>query len=82
MPEDAIQAINNLAEAINNYTKEIRRQDPNRLLTITEVAQEYNTNEQTVAKKIFNNPKVVTNRLNMNKVIKNTELWKYFDREN
>ena len=82
MSEETIKAINNLAEAINNYTKEMRRQDPNRLLTIAEVAEEYSTNEQTVAKKIFNNPNVITNRLNMNKVIKNTELWKYFDREN
>lgn len=81
MSEEMINAMNNLADAINNYTEEIRKQNPNRLLTIEEVAKEYKTNERTVANKIFSNPNVVVNRLNMNKVIQNKELWKYFETE-
>ena len=73
------EAMNNLAEAINNYTNEIRKNNPNRLLSVKDVAEEYGINERTVYKRIFNNPSVVTHRLSNEKVIKNAELWKYFD---
>ena len=55
MSEEAIKAMNNLAEAINNYTNEIKRQDPNRLLDKEDVAKEYDMHERTVYNKIFNN---------------------------
>ncbi len=79
MSNEGIQAMNNLAEAINNYTNEIKKQNPNRLLSIKEVANEYGIHERTVADKIFNDPKVITNRISMERKIKNSELWKFFD---
>lgn len=79
MSEEAINAMNNLAEAINNYTNEIRRQDPNRLLDKEDVAKEYDMHERTVYNKIFNNPDVVVNRISKKIKIKNSELWKFFE---
>lgn len=79
MSEEAINAMNNLAEAINNYTNEIKRQDPNRLLDKEDVAKEYDMHERTVYNKIFNNPDVVVNRTSKKIKIKNSELWKFFE---
>jgi len=79
MQEREIEAIENLAKAINGYTEEMKKQNPNRLLSIKEVAEEYGINERTVGRRIFNNPQVVTNRITKEKKIKNSELWKFFD---
>lgn len=79
MTEEALYAINNLANAIIYYTNEIKRQDPNRLLTVKDVAKEYGINERSVYSKIFNNPNVITKRISSSITIKNSELWKFFE---
>lgn len=78
MSEETIEAIKRLANAIEEYTNEIKKQNPNRLLSVKEVKKEYGINERTVYK-IFNSPDVITNRVSKAKKIKNSELWKFFN---
>lgn len=40
MSEEAIEAMNKLANAIEGFTSEIKKQNPNRMLTAKEVAEE------------------------------------------
>lgn len=75
MSEDAI---NNLADAIKKYTNEIKRQDPNRLLSAEDIRKEYKIGENQIYK-IFNNPHVAVQKFTKPAKILKSELDKFFE---
>lgn len=78
MSDEGIIAMNNLAEAINNYTNELKRQDPNRLLSAVDIQNEFGIGENQIYK-IFNDPSVPVQKFTRPAKVRNADLNKYFE---
>ena len=78
MSQESIQAMNNLAEAINNYTTEIKKQDLDRMMSAEDIRIEYGIGENQIYK-IFNNPNVAVQKFTRPAKIKRSELIKFFE---
>lgn len=78
MTEEAIKAINNLANAINNFTELKIKQDPNRMLTADDIRKEYKIGENQIYK-IFNNPDVAVQKFTKPAKIRYADLNKFFE---
>ena len=76
MSEEA-QAINNLADAIKGFTEQLRRQDPNRLLTVKDIHEETGIGDVQVYE-IFKRPDVAVQKFTKPAKILKSELDKFF----
>lgn len=78
MSEESIEAMNNLANAINNFISELKKQDSDRLLSAEDIRKEYGIGENQIYK-IFNNPNVAVQKFTRPAKIKKSELIKFFE---
>lgn len=78
MSEEAINAINNLADAINNLVSVKLKQNPDRMLTAEDIRKEYKIGENQIYK-IFNNPNVAVQKFTKPAKIRLADLNKFFE---
>ncbi len=77
MSEEDKKVITGLTEAIKDFTNEMRRQDPNRLLTAEDIRKEHKIGEATIYK-MFQNPEIPVQSFTKPAKVLNSALWDFF----